>query len=105
MFVGACGNITKLQSRANLAPYCTLHTNEPVIGVIWKIVKGMYVGSPLSCNPGSDYGDLLALAHPFNMCGRFGLPRLQHNPVENHVTGTVHLLVLTLIMRLILVFV
>lgn len=26
-----CGNVTKLHSRADLAPYCTLHANEPVL--------------------------------------------------------------------------
>lgn len=28
---GGCGNVTKLHSRVGLAPYCTLHANEPVL--------------------------------------------------------------------------
>lgn len=85
--MGACGNITKLHSRADLAPYCTLHTNELVIGVIWEAVVGMCVGSPLSCNPGPIRAIFLHW-HIHLICGHFGLSSLQHNPVGNHVTGT-----------------
>lgn len=41
----------------------------------------------MSCSPGFDYDDLPALAHPFNICGRFGLCSLQRKPVGNYVIG------------------
>lgn len=51
-------------------------------------MQGTSVGSPLSCNPGSDYGEFLALAHHVLMyVVVLGLSGLQHNPVGNHVTA------------------
>lgn len=73
-----------------------------ILVVIWKIVKGMCVGSPLSCNPGSDYGDLLALAH--HLIYVVVLVYLVCNITQlGFMLQGMHLLLLTLIIRLVLV--
>lgn len=86
--VWAYSNKTKLHSRANLAPNCTLHTNEPAnIGCYLENRERYECWKPFKLQPRVGLWRSSCTGTPFNLCGRFGLSCLQHNPVGIHVTG------------------